>query len=125
MAFKKVSTQKKFYKYKECTPGQKLVDEGFYVGPSQGKFGVIHDFKQKNGELVTLNSAGHLNWLLEKHVNTGDLVNVYYKEKTKVAKGPLAGKDTHAFELEIDSEGRLSTPMPAPKLSDNLDDIVL
>ena len=104
MAFKKVSGTKKYYKYTECTPNQKLVDDGDYVGETQGKFGVQHEFRQKNGEIVVLNSAGHLNWLLNEHLIEGQRCNVFYAEKKMLTKGPFKGKEAHTFELEIDDE---------------------
>ncbi len=91
-------------KYKECQPGQKLVNEGSYLGPYQGKFGVQHDFKEKDGEIVCLNSSGHLNYLLETHVATGDLCNIYYKGVVVLNKGTFKGKEAHNFEIEIDDK---------------------
>ena len=102
MAFQKLTTIRKYYKYAECAPGQKLVEEGAYTGPTEGKFGVQHNFTQKNGENVTLNSSGHLNWLLENHVKVGAVVNVYYADKIVLQKGTYKGKEAHNFELEVD-----------------------
>ena len=105
MAFKKVSVNKKYFKYAECTKGQQLVVEGSYMGPYEGKFGVQHDFKQKDGEIVCLNSAGQLNYLLENHVEVGDLVNVYYDGSVMLTKGTFKGKNAHNFSIEVDTDG--------------------
>jgi hypothetical protein len=102
MAFKKVTGSKRYVKYNECTPGQKLVSEGSYLGPYQGKYGVLHDFKEKGGEIACLNSSGQLNYLLETHVATGDVCNVYYKGKVLLSKGTFKGKEAHNFEIEVD-----------------------
>ena len=102
MAFTKVETNRKYYKYAECTPGQKLVDAGIYTGPSEGKFGVQHSFAQADGTTVVLNSSGHLNWLLENHVVPGKLVNVFYADKVLLTRGTYKGKEAHNFELEVD-----------------------
>lgn len=103
MAFQKVAGARKYFKYAECEQGQRLVVEGLYVGPEQGKYGVQHVFKQKDKEVVVLNSSGHLNWLLENYASAGtSLCNVIYDGKTVLDKGPMKGKEAHRFELEID-----------------------
>lgn len=108
MAFKKVSTARKYFKFAECKPGDKLVDAGIYVGPEEGRFGIQHIYKQTNGEIVCLNSSGHLNWLMENHVKPGQLVNVYYADKVMLTKGAFKGKEAHNFEVEIDDEHGVS-----------------
>lgn len=125
MAFQKVSAKVVYHKYAECKPGQKLVDEGVYKGPIEGKFGIEHKFIQTNGETVILNSSGHLNWLMENKAMVGSMCNVYYKEKTKLTKGKFAGKDSHNFELEIDNE-RFNSQAPeaaAPEMPAGTSDI--
>lgn len=117
MAFKKVQAVAKYFKYKDCTPGQMLVDNGTYHGIIQGKFGIEHKFIQKNGDVVVLNSAGHLNWLLENYTQPGDAVNVFYKECHLLEKGKFAGKDCHYFEIEVDDE-KYSQPSPTATLPD-------
>lgn len=97
-----------------------------YQGPEEGKFGIQHVFRQDNGEIVVLNSAGHLNWLLENHAPTGSLCNVSYAEKILLTKGAFKGKDAHNFELEVDDEdgGRVvrkdAMPVAAVSESDDL-----
>ncbi len=115
MAFQKVESAKKYFKYAECKSGDKLVNEGHYVGPYEGKFGVQHDFKQKDGIIVCLNSSGHLNWLLDNHVEKGDLVNVFYAGKVTLTKGVMKGKEAHNFEIEIDTDGKKKMHSDAPE----------
>lgn len=114
MAFQKVAGARKYYKYAECTDGQKLVDDGEFVGTEEGRFGVQHIFRQRNSEVVCLNSSGHLNWLIENHVKPGNRCNVYYAGKVTLAKGAFAGKQAHNFELEIDQAEKVTAPAELP-----------
>jgi hypothetical protein len=104
MAFKKVAGRRVYYKFKDCTPGQVLVNGGRYIGPEQGKYGIQHIFLEDDGtKTVVLNSSGHLNWLLENYATSGkSLCNVIYSERVLLTKGAMAGKEAHNFELEID-----------------------
>lgn len=102
MAFKKIAGVRKYYKYKDCTPGQRLVDDGEYTGSEEGKFGIQHLFTQRNGEVVCLNSAGHLNYLLKEHVKVGQRVHIDYADRKVLAKGTFAGKEAHTFDLSVD-----------------------
>jgi hypothetical protein len=133
MAFKKVATSRKYFKYADCNPGDVLVNEGTYVGPEEGRYGVQHIFKQRNGEIVCLNSSGHLNWLIENHVSPGVVVNILYKERVTLTKGPMAGKDAHNFELEVEeveegvsAKGKVPTEKAPPPVQDfELDEVTL
>jgi len=125
MAFVKVSGARKYFKYSECEKGQKLVDQGTFIGSEEGKFGVQHLFKGKDGSTTVLNSAGHLNWLLDEHVNTNDLVNVYYEGKEMLLKGPMKGKEAHRFELEVDDGPRSNVDNTPVTLASATDDISL
>jgi len=105
MAFKKVAATRKYYKYSECEKGQMLIDNGLYVGEEQGKYGIQHIFKQQDGQVVVLNSAGQLNWQLENHATPGKTrCNVFYAGKITLEKGAMAGKESHQFELETDDD---------------------
>lgn len=109
MAFQTVSTQAKYFKYAECTKGQKLVDAGVYKGTSEGKFGILHNFQQQNGETVVLNHAGKLDWLMENKVAVGQLVNVIYTGKEKLpSNAKYPGKEAHNFEVQVDNEYQAS-----------------
>lgn len=101
MAFRKVAGSRKYFKYNECTVGQKLVDNGEFLGSEDGKYGIQHLFDE-DGTTVVLNSSGHLNWLLKNHVKTGQRVNVEYSGKVRLTKGAMVGKDAHTFDLEVD-----------------------
>lgn len=117
MAFKQVAGARTYYKYAECTDGQKLVDDGEFVGTEEGKFGVQHIFRQRDSKVVCLNSAGHLNWLVDNHVKPGSRCNVYYAGKTTLTKGAMAGKEAHNFSLEIDDEAAVTAPAELPKVA--------
>lgn len=112
MAYQKVATQRKYFKYAECQKGQKLVDEGVYLGTEEGKFGIQHIFRQKDGETVVLNKSGHLDYLLAENATKGTKCNVIYDGKIVLTKGPFKGKEANNFELEVDDAG----PVAADKI---------
>lgn len=109
--FNKVGGIKKYFKYKECEPGQVLVT-GKYIGRSPNKFGKDnHDFKPEDGgPTVCLNSAGHLNYLLETYCNVGDTVQVIYEGEEILDKGNYAGKASHQFEVLVAEGGGAESP---------------
>jgi len=112
--FKKVAGARKYFKYTECEKGQKLVSAGVYVGPEEGKFGTNHIFRQDDGQVVSLNSSGHLNWLLENYATPGRTVcNVIYGGKEVLQKGSMKGKEAHRFELEIKEPEAMDASKPA------------
>lgn len=104
MTFKRVSGARKYFKYAECAPGQKLIENGVYLGPEDGKFGIQHLFRGTDGVTTVLNSAGHLNWLLKAHVTAGQRVNVTYVGKDTLPGGKFEGKEAHGFELDVDDD---------------------
>lgn len=107
MGFQKVAGARKYFKYRECEKGQKLIHEGLYVGPEEGKFGIQHVFRLRGGskDTVVLNSAGHLNWLLENYATPGKtFCNVFYDGKNLLERGAMKGKEAHRFELEVETE---------------------
>lgn len=118
MAFKKVSGGSfKYVKYAECEEGQVLA-EGTYLGHRQGTYGIQHQIKEDSGDITVLNSSGHLNWLLENLATPGDCVRVTYDGMVKVPKGPMKGKASHQFVLELDEERKTAGVQPvssAPK----------
>mgnify|MGYP001602986136 CR=1 FL=1 len=93
---KTLSGKATYYKYKECTPGQVLVNAGKYKGAEQGKYGIQHHFSEYDTEAkVVLNSSKMLDKILESDVSEGDIVRVVYLEKT-VGK---TGTEYHSFEI--------------------------
>ena len=109
MEFRSVGGQKKYFKYAECEKGQILV-QGKYVGTSPNKFGKDnHDFRPTDGgPTVCLNSAGHLNYLIDNNVQVGDMVQVTYDGKDILDQGAFKGKEVHKFDVAIaDSEEQL------------------
>lgn len=129
--FKKVAGARKYYKYAECSKGQKLIAAGLYVGPEEGKFGINHIFRQDDGQVVSLNSSGHLNWLMESHTTPGKTIcNVYYDGKEVLQKGAMKGKEAHRFELEVKEPGgavaaKVSDTAPSAVLESSIPDISL
>lgn len=108
MAYKTVSGgERKYFKYSECNKGDVLVDGGTYLGTEQGKFGIVHLFDVA-GETYVLNSAGQLNYHLDK-IATGTKCRIVYDGKTKLTKGTMAGKDANQFIVQVD-DGLATTP---------------
>lgn len=101
MAFKKVSPRK-YFKYSECSVGQVLVAAGTFVGCEEGKFGIQHIFKLQDGSTVCLNSAAHLNYLVEENLVPGSIANVIYDGTDTQTKGAFKGKMYHKFDMEVD-----------------------
>lgn len=97
MALKPVTGGERSYvKYKECVEGQVLA-EGTYMGQIDGKFGPQHLVRKSEGGEVVLNSSGHLNYLLESHVQKGDYIQVKYAGTAILEKGRFEGKESHQF----------------------------
>lgn len=126
MAFVKVSGSKKYFKYSECKKGDVLVSSGTYLGIEEGKFGIEHNYKLPSGEIVVLNSAGKLNYLMSKFASAGTVCNVIYGGKIVLQKGDFKGKESHDFDLEVENglaEGIASgkpTKPAAPSLDDDI-----
>jgi hypothetical protein len=115
MAFKKVETQRTYFKYAECKKGDTLVSEGLYAGPEEGKYGIQHIFKQKDGKVICLNASGHLNWLIDNHGFQGMLCNIKFDGEVILHSGKYAGKPAYNFELEIDEDYVDESPRAAAK----------
>lgn len=113
MAFKTVGGARQYYKYSECNEGDMLINNGKYLGSEQGKFGIQHLFEVE-GVTHVLNSAGQLNYLVEKHLSPNQRCNVIYKGTITLEKGPMAGKDSHQFEMQVDDGFEAVAPAAAP-----------
>lgn len=114
MAFKKVGGARVYYKYSELTDGDVLIPGGVYLGSEEGKFGAVHLF-QVGDETHCLNSAGQLNYLVDKFIAPGSACNITYRGKELLTKGPMAGKESHRFEVEVDDGAADNAPQdPAP-----------
>lgn len=110
MAFKKVSGSRKYYKYNEMSEGDGILTAATYLGTEQGKYGIEHIFEQDDAVHV-LNSAGHLNKLVEKYLNPGQRCNLTYAGRITLDKGPMAGKDCHTFEMEVETQDHTPPPV--------------
>jgi hypothetical protein len=114
MAFKKVGGSRVYYKYSELTDGDTLIEGGTYLGSEEGKYGIVHLF-QVDSETHCLNSAGQLNYLIDKYVAPGARCRITYCGKEVLTKGPMSGKESHRFGLEVDDGAEDNTPNdPAP-----------
>jgi len=116
----RVSGAVKYYKYPECKKGDVLVT-GTYLGSKPNKFNAAkedHEFRSETGELVVLNSAGHLDFLMKKNMDAlttpGTLARITYAGQEKITSGKFVGKEAHIFELDIKGEGAKA---PAAKAS--------
>lgn len=104
MGFKSLNQSIKYFKYNECNPEDVLVQEGVYLETFEGKFGHQHKFREKeSGQLVVLNSAGHLNYQVNQ-LKTGQVVRVIYKGTTVLEKGAMSGKEAHQFDVQVDED---------------------
>lgn len=124
MAFVKVSGSKKYFKYSECKKGDVLVSGGTYLGVEEGKFGIEHNYKLPSGEIVVLNSAGKLNYLMSRFAAAGTICNVIYGGKIVLQKGDFKGKESHDFDLEVENGlmAGSASATPAKPAAPSLDD---
>ena len=117
MAFKKVGGAKKFFKYAECQAGQVLVENGLYMGTEEGTYGPYHVFREKEGQLHCLNSAGQLDYLIKSFAKAGESAcKVIYSGMEEVTKGPMKGEKAHTFEFYVD-EGDEESPSDDDEIS--------
>lgn len=103
MAFKEIAGKKNYTKYKECEPGDVLV-EGVFLGERTGRYGVQYEFESDNGSIEVLNSAGLLNHKMQ-YIREGDRVKIIYDGSEMLTSGPMKGKDAHQFTVYRDDEG--------------------
>jgi acetyltransferase-like isoleucine patch superfamily enzyme len=101
MSFQEISTSKIYHKFNEKAAGEVIVT-GFYLGTTEGRFGVQHSFKTLEGQIHVLNSSGHLNYSLEQ-VAVGEFVRITYLGEVTLTKGAMVGKKAHNFKLEKDT----------------------
>ena len=104
MAFQEVGGAKRYVKYSEASPGDVLV-EGYYAGTTVGKFGNQYNFSTEDGQQVTLNKSGQLEYAL-KFVEVGEYVRVVYEGMVNLQKGTFKGKDAHNFKVMKDPDRR-------------------
>lgn len=112
MSFVEISTAKRYVKYSECKEGDELV-VGWYIGTTDGKFGEQHNFVTETGTHVVLNSSGQLDYFIKTHIKPEDFVKIIFKGKTKLEKGPMAGKEANAFAYYKDPSraGKRNAPI--------------
>ena len=98
---KKVFASRTYISYKECKPGDVLVD-GVFKASEMGNFDKLnHIFRTTAGETV-LNSSGKIDYLIEQFLTPGMRCKVVYLGKIVLTKGKYKGKESHDFELYVD-----------------------
>ena len=128
--FGKITGKVNYFKYNECTPNQRLVTNGKYMGAIvENKFNADrpgHKFFLEDGGTTCLKAAGHLDYLLEANVSIGDRVSVNYEGSEVLSGGTFKGKPAHKFSLEDLQPGDKSAPVvAAPVGPASEDDITL
>ena len=89
----------KYFKYKDCDPGQMLVT-GEFVKEFEGLYGTQYEYIDDDGSPVVLNAAAKLNAKM-KFAKPGDRVRIAYDGQTEVMTGPMKGKPMHLFQVAI------------------------
>lgn len=95
----------RYVKPKEANVGDVLV-EGTYLGADNDtKFGKPnYQFRTLSGDLVIVNSTGHLEKNLPNLVQPGDYTQIILKSKEKMTKGAFAGKESYIFDILVDAD---------------------
>lgn len=133
MAFKRVSDPVKYPDLKNLPKGTVCVQNGEYLGSREGKFGLTHLWREKDGSKVGI-GGGQLDYLLNQgELSTGYSYRVIFDGKEKLLKGPYAGKDVNKFLVDIDDESIAaadakrvaSAPAASAAMVEELDDISL
>lgn len=117
-----VATVKQYHKFAEKKQGDVIV-EGFFIGTTDGTYGRQHNFKTQEGVHHVLNSSGHLNYCIEQ-ISVGDYCRVTYNGETTLTKGPMSGKKSHQFLIDVNKEIKMGvdptpTPIEEPKPSED------
>lgn len=99
-----VGGRAKYFKYKYCEVNEVIMIGKYLETSLDPKYkNPRHTFLDKNKDTVVLNSAGGLNWKIEKLVE-GDNVVIVYKGTIVLDKGTFKGSDCHQFGVaKIDS----------------------
>lgn len=82
-----------------------VVVEGLYQGSVPNKFDEKKsDYKilADDGTLTIVNGGGNLGWQM-KEIEAGNAVRITYNGMKTIAKGKMAGKDSHDFKVEIEA----------------------
>lgn len=104
--YQEIAGSKTYIKYKDCEAGDVLV-EGKFRRDFQGRFGIQYEFEKDNGDIVVLNSAGHLNYKMD-FISEGMKVKIIYDGVSILENGPMKGKSAHQFKVFRDmSEGEI------------------
>jgi len=122
--WQKVETVKKYFRYKECKKGQVLIKEGLYIGDSPNQFGRDnHDFKEKDGTVVSLNASGQLDYILQNNVQIGDTVKVVYQGTSTLEKGRYKNKEAHNFDVFVKPGKRAESVAEVEEDEEELDEM--
>ena len=78
--------------------------EGTYQTKVANKFGTEdYKFVTEGGETVIVNRCGSLDYQM-KSISEGEFVQLNYNGKIVLEKGPMAGKESHTFEVLVASD---------------------
>lgn len=115
MAFREEAGLNTFRPYEKMSIGE-TVAEGWYEGPTAGKFGTNYLVREADGTLVEVNGCGHLKFKIEKSkILLGDFIKIVYDGKDVLARGKFKGKDTHNVKLFRDPERSLHGAKAQPQ----------
>jgi hypothetical protein len=74
----------------------------------------------QKGTYLTLNSNGMLDKAM-MNVNEGDTISLVFKGKSRIEKGPYAGKDSYSMDIFLEEEtGSATATADASDASDDL-----
>ena len=88
----------------KCKVGEVVV-KGYYIGDTEGQFGPIGQFIQKEtNEKVGLPLTGQLKFVFEKEIETRYYVEIEYRGKETMQKGKFKGKSVHSWDTAYDPD---------------------
>ncbi len=108
----------RYVKPKDAKVGD-VIAEGTYLGQDNDtKYGKPnYQFRTLSGDLVIVNSTGHLEKNLPTMVQPGDYTQIILKSKEKMTKGTFAGKESYIFDILVDDDRRSDKPVSIVKFS--------
>lgn len=108
----------RYVKPKDAKVGDVIV-EGTYLGvDNDTKYGKPnYQFRTASGDLVIVNSTGHLEKNLPTAAQPGDYTQIILKSKEKMTKGAFAGKESYIFDILVDDDRRSDKPVAIVRFS--------
>ena len=101
-------TPPKYYNLKETAAGTVLLALGQYVGPSDGRFGLQHNFIQHADHQHVVLNGGAIDWRVEQgHIREGEYFDITFEGKGVMEKGNFKGKEVNNYKIEKYSDEEL------------------